>query len=248
MFRCTLLTLLLISPPLAFAQGSADTAEQAGEREPGAEDAAEEAAAPVREQVRYYDDNGERLSEEEESERRAVAAEAAAKREQDRRAYNDRLENKKKQNYLMLAVLALLLMWLLTRTSSRQQGISAQRRSERKAPVSPQELARAVFEVARDGNIDAYRGLFMTGGEANRILGLEGAERYLAMRTHKAMEDALVNMAVQVPPNAVFVGVEEVEEGSYAMKINVDARTTALVPIGKAVKVGAIFRLSVLPQ
>jgi len=243
MFRCTLLTLLLVSPPVVFAQDEPEPTEEAVEAEE-----AEEAGDDTPPQLRFYDENGERLSAEEESERRAVALEIAAKRDADRRAYNDRLENTRKRNYLMLAVLALLLMWLLTRRTSAQQTGTDRRRSERKAPVSPTELARAVFEVARDGNIDAYRGLFMNGGEANRILGLEGAERYLAMRTHKAMEDALVNMAVQVPPNAVFVGVEEVDEGTFAMKLTIDARTTALVPIGKAVKVGAIFRLLELPQ
>lgn len=241
MSRCVLLLLLLFCGPVSFAQDEGeDTGEVTEEIEiPGAEAIAQE---------RFYDENGERLSAEEEAEKRKAAMEAAQQRIKEQQAYDERLESRRKRNYLMLAALALLLFWLLTKQNNSQQHTTAQRRADRKAPVSPQELARAVFEVARDGNIDAYRGLFLTGGEANRVLGLEAAEQYLARRTSKALEDALVNMAVQVPPNAVFVGVEEVGENSFAMKLNVDARTTALVPIGKAVQVGAIYRLAELPN
>jgi len=247
MSRCILLLLLLFCGPLSFAQDDgADTNE--GTEEVGGADEEEAAVEEAVEPERFYDENGERLSAEDEAEKRRAAREVDLHRIEQQQAYDARLESQRKRNYLMLAALALLLFWLLTKQNSGQQHSTAQRRADRKAPVSPQELARAVFEVARDGNIDAYRGLFLTGGEANRVLGLEAAEQYLARRTSKALEDALVNMAVQVPPNAVFVGVEEVSEGSFAMKLNVDARTTALVPIGKAVKVGAIYRLAELPN
>ncbi len=177
----------------------------------------------------------------------AAAAAAAQRREVERDAYNALIEKKRKMERLMLGVLALLLLWLLSRRTSAQT-LTEQRRAERRAPVSPQELARAVFEVARDGSLEGYRGLFLNGGEAARVLGREGAERYLSQRSKKALEDALVNMAVQVPPNAVFMGVESVSEDSFAMKLGVDAKTTALVPIGRAVQVGAIYRLADFPR
>ncbi len=252
MLRWILLAVLLTSPIAAVARDIPEVEADRPAEEPGPDpDALEGTEAPEGDEVYQealeaaYDEG---LSDEEAARAAREAARAAAEqRAQQQADYNARLEKKRKLQQLLLAVLVLLLLWLLSRRSSTQT-LTEQRRAARRAPVSPQELARAVFEVARDGNIEGYRGLFLNGGEASRVMGRDAAEQYLSQRSPKHLEDALINMAVQVPPNAVFVGVEEVGEGSFAMKLTVDARTTALVPIGRAVQVGAIYRLAEAPR
>lgn len=253
MLRWTLLAVLLAAPPTSLAQDGPDAAAgiTAGAPDGDPEDGAEAAPAPETEEA--YEEALEAAYEEglsdADAERaaREAARQAAARLAQQQADYNARIEKKRKMQQLLLAVLVLLLLWLLSRRSNTQT-VTEKRRAARRAPVSPQELARAVFEMARDGNIEGYRGLFLNGGEAARVMGRDAAERYLSQRSPKAMEDALVNMAVQVPPSAVFVGVEEIGEGAFAMKLSVDAKTTALVPIGRAVQVGAIYRLREIPR
>jgi len=115
------------------------------------------------------------------------------------------------------------------------------------------ELARAVFEATNSRNISGYRALFLTGGEAARVLGREKAEAYLASRTQKVLQDALAATAAAIPQGAIFAGADDLGGDSYAMRLTARADAgeeprTLSIPIGRAVKVGAVLRLVAPPR
>lgn len=172
------------------------------------------------------------------------AALAAQKRETERKAADARRAKKiKDQTAKAMAVVALLLLWLLTR---KQNERTAARVPKRHAPTTVDELAHLLFQAILDADLDTYRVLHMTGGEASRLLGQVDAERYLAQRTHKSLEDALVELAIRVPPGATLEGAVE-NQGRITLQVRFDSRTEN-VAAGTVRQVGAIWRLYELPS
>ena len=139
----------------------------------------------------------------------------------------------------LLLVAALLAVWLLVRVRRIEE---ERRRPSRRAPMSADELARCVFEVARTADIDEYRGLFLAGAEAAAVFG-EGAQTYLARRTMEVLEESLVTIGALIPDGAFYVGVEPTGDGSYAMWVQPREGERFLVGIGTVAQVGSLYRL-----
>lgn len=171
------------------------------------------------------------------------AALAAQKRENERRAAEARRIKKiKDQTAKAMAVVALLLLWLLTRKQNEKTAVRAPKRHD---PTTPEELSMLLFQAVLDADLDTYRVLHLTGGEASRLFGQIDAEQYLARRTLKALEDALVELAIRVPPGATLSGAVE-RSGRLTLQVRYEGRTEN-VAAGTVRQVGAIWRLYELP-
>ncbi len=168
---------------------------------------------------------------------------AAKKRENQRKAAEARrLKKIKDQTAKAMAVVALLLLWLLTR---KQNERGAVRVPTRHAPTTPDELSHLLFQAVLDADLDTYRVLHLTGGEASRLLGQLEAERYLSQRSVRVLEDALVELAIRVPPGATLVGAVE-NAGRLTLQVRFDGRTEN-VSAGTVRQVGNIWRLYEVP-
>jgi len=137
-----------------------------------------------------------------------------------------------------IAVAALLGLWLVTRLQPKRRQVV---RHERHEPLSDDELGRLVFRAVVAADLDQYVHLFLTGGEASRVLH-GGAEAYMARRSTKAFEDALVELSVHIPEGALFSGTSRVDDVLH-IEVRNDRGATRAVPVGTTTKVGAILRL-----
>jgi hypothetical protein len=137
---------------------------------------------------------------------------------------------------LWLLVALLLCFWLFTRVR-----VEKARRPERRTPLSEDELGRVVFAVARAGDLEGYRGLFLLGSEVPAALG-KGADAYLASRSPRALEVGLGEIRARIPEGARFVAARVTGEDA-AIEIGLPDGTRRVVPIGTAVRVGRAWRL-----
>jgi len=140
---------------------------------------------------------------------------------------------------LLLSVALVLALWLLLRVRGREE---RDRRPKRANPLTPDELGRTVFQIARGADLDAFRALFLTGAEAAEMLG-EDAPRYLEQRTLAAMEESLVNIAARIPEGSVFGGAIVPPSGEAILYAKDADGGKAEVPMGTAIKVRHVWRL-----
>lgn len=130
-----------------------------------------------------------------------------------------------------------ILLWLFN-TREEEAAIAS-----RRAPVSIDELGRAVFQVAIEADLDGYRELFLAGGEARELFG-EEAETYLERRTLTILEDALVTIGALIPEGSHFVGAESTGPLAVSIRVLPPGRTEPiLVGIGSVMRIGGIYRI-----
>lgn len=141
------------------------------------------------------------------------------------------------QRTLWLAVVMLLLLWLLTR--SREQRIAHQ---ERKKPMSEDELGRALFQVAREADLAAFRQLYLTGAEAQKVMG-QVADAYLAQRDGSWLVEELVEIGARIGERSSYVTARLGPESMLWMSVRAMDGTVLEVPAGRAVQVGLIWRI-----
>lgn len=136
--------------------------------------------------------------------------------------------------WLLLAVV--LLFWLLTRQQQRRTS-----RPTRRNPITPDELGRVVFEIARARDLDGFRGLFVVGHEVREALG-EGAEGYLARRTREGLAASLSTLGTRIPADSWY-GSTRVQDGQATMEVRRKDGGVHVVPLGTVVRVGRVWRL-----
>lgn len=139
----------------------------------------------------------------------------------------------------LLLVAVLLCMLLLSRVHREERG---RRRPARKAPLSPEELGHFVFEAGRSANIELYRGLYLSGGEARSLMGEQAAD-YLDRRDPRVIEESLLSLGACLLNGSVFECVESKGEGEFSIRFRLPDGIRSHLDIGSAVKVGAIWRL-----
>lgn len=142
------------------------------------------------------------------------------------------------QPTLWLMVALLLCLWLLTRATQRRQAV----RPSRRKPMTPDELGRVLFEIARAADVEAYRGLFLAGPEARAVLGND-AGAYLDRRTHQALEDSLVEIGARIPDTARFAGMTVDEDHNAHLTVHPASGSEYTILVGTAVRVENIWRL-----
>lgn|GEM_PF-2215944 len=144
----------------------------------------------------------------------------------------------------LLAILALLILWLLTRKHYRVQEA---RRPKRAAPVTPEELGRIVFQLVRSSDVNAYRALYLNGGEARDIFGPEGVQTYLEDRDRRKLEGAFRVLAEQIPVGSQYESSQIQEEVCILTVVGSDGAEIQM-PVGRVALVGAVIRLVNPPE
>ena len=139
----------------------------------------------------------------------------------------------------LLAIVSLLILLLLTRKHNREQ---EGHRPVRVAPLSPDELGRAIFGLIRSGDAQAYRALYLTGGEARELFGEAGVGVYLEGRTGPKLQDAFKRLVGQVPVGAQYQGCMVQEEICVLQVTGSDGQEVSL-EVGRVALVGAVIRL-----
>ena len=145
----------------------------------------------------------------------------------------------KNYNQEFLAIIGLLLLWLYTRKHNRE--VEA-RRPVRANPLSPDELGRVLFGLAQSGDALAYRALYLTGSEAQTIMGQREAEAYLEQRTGRSLQEAFRAMAAKIPQGATYQECSISEEVCTLVVGRPDGEKATIV-VGRVALVGAVIRL-----
>lgn len=140
--------------------------------------------------------------------------------------------------WLLLAVF--LLLWLLTRVHRRER--ARLRPPPRRSPVTPDELARSVFEAARNEDVHAYRGLFLMGREVAEVMGSD-AEQWMEGCSLPLLRPCVLRMRQAIPDGATYGGVEMVGAHDWAFLARLPGGESVRIPFGRAVRIGAILRL-----
>ena len=141
------------------------------------------------------------------------------------------------QQTMLLGVVMLLLLWLLTR--SRENRVE---RHDRRKPLSEDELGRALFQIARDADLAAFRQLYLSGGEAQRVMD-QGAEAYLGGRDGRWLVEELVEIAARIGERTSYVSARIGPESMLWVKVRAMNGQVAEIPAGHVVQVGLIWRI-----
>jgi hypothetical protein len=138
---------------------------------------------------------------------------------------------------LWLLVVLLLLLWLLTRTRQAEAA-----KKERRKPMTEHELGRVIFEIARSADLESFRHLYLTGGEAREVMG-ELAGAYLGARDKRWLEDELVEIGARIGERSAYVGARIGPESMVFVRLRgMDGQEREL-PAGRAIQLGRIWRL-----
>jgi hypothetical protein len=138
-----------------------------------------------------------------------------------------------------LLVAALLGMLLLSRVHRKEREKRSPRRHD---PLSPREMGHLVFQAARRGDLDLYRGLFLSGGEARALMG-EGAVAYLDRRGPQVIEESLVFVGACIPDGSAFEGADLDDGHGLLLRVRLPDGTRIRLPSGVVARVGQLWRI-----
>jgi len=144
-------------------------------------------------------------------------------------------------------LVALMLAFLLLSRVHRRSSSRVRPPPPRRNPVTYEELARTVYQLAVSCDLDSYRGLFLAGGEAAAVFGEQVGEAYLASRTMDVLEESLVTIGAHLAGNPRFHGVRLDEDDRLIMQVRHADDQLAEIDLGSVVRVGAVVRLAEAP-
>jgi hypothetical protein len=146
--------------------------------------------------------------------------------------------------YLLVALMLAFL--LLSRVHRRNLASRPPEPRTRHAPVTYEELARTVYQLAVSCDLEGYRGLFLAGGEAASIFGEEVGEAYLSSRTIRVLEDSLCTIGAHLEGGPRYHGVRLDTEDRLFLQIR-RGEDLQEIDLGTVVRVGAVVRLAEPP-
>jgi hypothetical protein len=143
-------------------------------------------------------------------------------------------------------LIALMMAFLLLSRVHRRTAATRSRPPERRAPLSYEELARTVYQMAVNADLEGYRGLYLAGGEAAAVFG-DVAEQYLSSRTVEILEESLCTIAAHLADAPRFHGVRLDTEDHLFMQVRRAEGELQEIDLGSVVRVGAVVRLAEPP-
>ncbi len=147
----------------------------------------------------------------------------------------------------LLLVALMLTFLLLSRVHGRSAREDLRPPPPRHNPVTYDELARTVFQVAVSCDLEGYRGLFLAGGEAASVFGEQVGEAYLSGRTLEVLEESLVTIGAHLSGNPSFHGVRLDADDRLFMQVRLPGDQLVEIDLGSVVRVGAVVRLAEAP-
>ena len=214
-----ILALYLIASP-SFAQSTHETISNEGSQLATDEPAIEQLENPI---------DTDQVAEPE-------IEQATPQRHQARQHTTTRRDNTNKY----LGILGLLFLWLLTRKeNSRKEQRS---RPSRQAPVTAEELGRAIYSVARSSDLTGFRTLHIDGKEAGEALGVDAATQYLRNRTQAKLTQDIEELSNKLPIGAQYKSCK-IEETKITITLITSTGDEIKIDAGNICRVGAVLRL-----
>ncbi len=142
---------------------------------------------------------------------------------------------------LLVVLLLLGWLWLLVRRREEEE-----RHAQRPTPLSVHELGHCLFLALQGRDPRRYRELFLTGGEARRLLG-DDAAAYLEARTGPRVIEAFEGLRGAVPRGSVYQGMKALGDDRWALRFARPDGSTREVPVGTLVQVGTAWRIFAPP-
>jgi hypothetical protein len=147
--------------------------------------------------------------------------------------------------YLLIALMLAFL--LLSRVHRRGAQERVQPPPPRRNPVTYEELARIIYQIAVDCDLESYRGLFLAGAEAATVFGEKVGEAYLTSRTLEVLEESLVTIGAHLAESPRFHGVRLDTDDRLHMQVRRADGRLSEIDLGSVVRVGAVVRLAEPP-
>jgi hypothetical protein len=147
--------------------------------------------------------------------------------------------------FLLIALMLAFL--LLSRVHRRGTDASVRPPPPRRNPITYEELARTVYQLAVSCDLEGYRGLFLAGGEAATVFGAEVADSYLSARTVEVLEESLVTIGAHLADNPRFHGVRLDTDDHLFLQVRRANDDLVEIELGTVVRVGAVVRLVEAP-
>lgn len=147
----------------------------------------------------------------------------------------------------LLLVALMLAFLLLSRVHRRTLSGSLRPPPPRRNPVTYEELARTVYQLAISCDLEAYRGLYLAGGEAAAVFGEQVGEAYLNSRTLEVLEESLVTIGAHLADNPRFHGVRLEADDRLFMQVRRPDDQLVEIDLGSVVRIGAVVRLAEAP-
>ena len=144
-------------------------------------------------------------------------------------------------------LIALMLAFLLLSRVHRRGSSRVRSPPPRRNPITYEELARTVYQLAVSCDLEGYRGLYLAGGEAASVFGEEIADTYLSGRTVEVLEESLVTIGAHLAGNPRFHGVRLDSHDHLFMQVRRPNDDLVEIDLGSVVRVGAVVRLAEAP-
>jgi len=164
------------------------------------------------------------------------AEQATPQRRQQRQPATIKRDNTDKY----LGILGLLFLWLLTRKENERKEVRG--RPTRKAPLTVEELGRAIYSVARSSDLTGFRTLHIDGKEAGEALGVDEATQYLRDRTQAKLAQDMADLSENIPMGAQYKSCK-IDGDQITITLINSTGEEVRVGAGKVLQVGAILRL-----
>jgi hypothetical protein len=151
----------------------------------------------------------------------------------------------KQTGYLLVALMLAFL--LLSRVHRRSAVGRVAPPPPRRSPVTYEELAKIVYQLAVDCDLESYRGLYLAGAEAATVFGEQVGEAYLSNRSLEVLEESLVTIGAHLADNPRFHGVRLDTHDRLFMQVRRADGRLSDIDLGSVVRVGAVIRLAEAP-
>jgi hypothetical protein len=143
------------------------------------------------------------------------------------------------QDNALLIIILLLLLWLWLLVSRRQEDNTI---TQRKVPLSENELGRAVFMSCLSNDLRGYRSLYLTAKEAHDKLG-DLSEQYLTQRDASILEQSFDILCQSITVGCVYKGIKPKESGVLILEVQGSIGEISTVSIGSMTMVKNVYRL-----
>ncbi|MSQ01750.1 MAG: hypothetical protein EXR71_07635 [Myxococcales bacterium] len=141
------------------------------------------------------------------------------------------------QETLLLFVAVLLALWLLTRSEQRRAAVP-----HRRKPMTEDELGRVLYEIGRAEDLEAFRHLYLSGADAQRVLGWQ-AKAYLKDRHKTWLAEEFLEISVRIGPLSHYEALRVDPRGHAFLRVRTDGVGSYEIPVGSVLRVGRIWRL-----
>ena len=148
----------------------------------------------------------------------------------------------REQDNALLLIALLLTLWLWLLVTRRAEVTYEEPRQERKSPLTPNELGRAIFSYCLSKDLQGYRSLFLNAREAHEKLGAV-AEQFLEKRSVQVLQQSFDQLTSTILIGSVYAGIDEQERSKIVIIVRLPDGEQKHLMVGSITVVGTVLRL-----